>query len=215
MKSAGPVLLLLLLPSSVCGSAQCPLPPQGCFYGLVKDGCGCCVVCAAGEGEDCGGSGGSGGSGGGPSCGEGLRCEGRGRSACVCASHGPVCGSDGRTYPSICRLTAENRRAEMEGTPPVILIQRGACDSGKVVIPRDGCELKPVTEWALQWTAGFYLFIYLTLSCMNYKHLNQDFFPEYTVKNDCRISTKTFYSSLHGDNMQKNNFFLKKKKKKS
>lgn len=115
----------------VCDAALCPVTPQTCFYGQVKDGCGCCVVCAAGEGEVCGGSGGL-------SCGDGLRCDsvpgklGRLQGSCVCASSGPVCGSDGRTYPSICRLRAENRRAELGETAPVILIQKGQCDSGEM-----------------------------------------------------------------------------------
>ncbi|XP_023253466.1 LOW QUALITY PROTEIN: serine protease HTRA4 [Seriola lalandi dorsalis] len=113
----------------VCDASQCRVPPQACYYGQVKDGCGCCVVCAAGEGETCGKRSGL-------SCGDGLRCdsvpgmEGGFHSSCVCVSSGPVCGSDGRTYPSICRLTAENRRAEFGETPPVILMQRGRCDSG-------------------------------------------------------------------------------------
>lgn len=116
----------------VCDASQCRVPPQVCYYGQVKDGCGCCVVCAAGEGELCGESSGSG-----LSCGEGLRCDsvlgelGKPRGSCVCSSLGPVCGSDGRTYPSICRLTAENRRAELGDHPAVILIQRGGCDSGE------------------------------------------------------------------------------------
>lgn len=120
----------------LCDASQCPsavpvpLPAQACFYGQVRDRCGCCAVCAAGEGDACGGLSGD------PSCGDGLRCDsvrgklGAQRSTCVCASSGAVCGSDGRTYPSICRLRAENRRAELRGTPPVIFIQRGWCDSG-------------------------------------------------------------------------------------
>ncbi|XP_047448129.1 serine protease HTRA1 [Mugil cephalus] len=112
----------------VCDASQCPVAPHDCYYGQAKDACGCCVVCAAGEGEICGER-----SAGGLVCGDGLRCDsvsgGRLTSACVCASSGPVCGSDGRTYPSICRLRAENRRAELEETPSVIMIQRGQCDS--------------------------------------------------------------------------------------
>lgn len=117
----------------VCDVSQCPVPAQACYYGQVKDSCGCCVVCAAGEGEACGEL-----SGGSLPCGDGLRCDSvRGKrgalhSSCVCASSGPVCGSDGRTYPSICRLKAENRRAELDDTPPVIFIQRGWCDSGEL-----------------------------------------------------------------------------------
>lgn len=114
----------------VCDASRCPAPPHACYYGQVKDACGCCVVCAAGEGENCGER-----SAGGLACGDGLRCDSvpgsRLTSACVCASSGPVCGSDGRTYPSICRFRAENRRAELGETPPVILIQRGRCDSGE------------------------------------------------------------------------------------
>ncbi|XP_070689811.1 serine protease HTRA1 [Pempheris klunzingeri] len=116
----------------VCAASRCPAPPPACYYGQVRDGCGCCVVCAAGEGEVCGEQGG------GLSCGDGLQCDSvprkreGGHSSCVCASSGPVCGSDGRTYPSICRLRAENRRAELGETPPVILIQRGWCDSGSL-----------------------------------------------------------------------------------
>ncbi|KAL6113916.1 htra4 [Pungitius sinensis] len=111
----------------VCVASQCPpASRQACYYGHVQDGCGCCTVCAAGEGEACGERG--------PSCGTGLQCDpvagGGLRGSCVCASSGPVCGSDGRTYPSICSLRAQNTRAELGEGPPVIVIQRGSCDSG-------------------------------------------------------------------------------------
>ncbi|KAL3976325.1 hypothetical protein ACER0C_022211 [Sarotherodon galilaeus] len=126
----------------VCAASQCPAPPHACYYGQVKDICGCCVVCVAGEGEACGKR-----SSGHLSCGNELRCDsGPGKaggfhSLCVCASSGPVCrdgsrrvawgGNDGRTYPSICRLRTENRRAELGETSPVFLIQRGRCDSAR------------------------------------------------------------------------------------
>ncbi|KAJ8380031.1 hypothetical protein SKAU_G00008090 [Synaphobranchus kaupii] len=56
----------------------------------------------------------------------------RHQGSCVCMSTEPVCGSDGRTYPSLCRFRAENRRAEISGTPSVILLQKGRCDSGSL-----------------------------------------------------------------------------------
>lgn len=109
-----------------CDLSRCSSSLEYCYFGVVKDSCGCCSVCAAGEGDFCG-DGGLG------VCGVGMTCEERSaeRSTCVCDSHEPVCGSDGRTYPSICRLKAENRRAKMSGIPAVIFIQRGPCETGE------------------------------------------------------------------------------------
>ncbi len=72
---------------------------------------------AAGEREYCGDRGHA-------VCGQGMTCEYRSSArvrACGCVTPMSQCGgSDGRTYPSVCRLKAENRRAEMSGIPAVI-----------------------------------------------------------------------------------------------
>ncbi|TRY54439.1 hypothetical protein DNTS_023708 [Danionella cerebrum] len=121
-----PVLQARDLPSrrsscpDVCEPSRCDTV-QFCFFGVVEDSCGCCSVCAMGEGEHCGESGRR-------VCGVGMRCERPG--TCVCESREPVCGSDGRTYPTICRLKAESKRGAMSGVPTVILIQRGPCETG-------------------------------------------------------------------------------------
>ncbi|XP_038854328.1 serine protease HTRA1 [Salvelinus namaycush] len=115
----------------VCDGSRCPVAPESrCYYGVVKDSCGCCTVCASGEGDICGERGIG-------LCGEGMTCEypagkRRVRGSCVCTLSEPVCGSDGRTYPSMCRLRAENKIAELSINPPVILIQKGHCDSGSL-----------------------------------------------------------------------------------
>ncbi|XP_029459814.1 serine protease HTRA4 [Rhinatrema bivittatum] len=113
-----------------CETERCPRLPQPCLAGEVRDLCGCCLLCAAAEGEACGG-----GPRGSPLCGEGLRCSGaggRGKApgTCLCASAEPVCGSDGHSYANLCRLRAESRRAQRSQGPPVIHIQNGPCDSG-------------------------------------------------------------------------------------
>ncbi|KAJ3604625.1 hypothetical protein NHX12_029365, partial [Muraenolepis orangiensis] len=109
-----------------CDPSRClPGGPPPCYYGLARDPCGCCSACpASGEGEPCG-------AGTAEHCGDGLVCvdEAAGK-ACVCVSRGPVCGSDYRTYPSICRLRAENTRAELGGRPMAVLMQRGPCGPG-------------------------------------------------------------------------------------
>lgn len=144
-------LLLLLLPlsssssSDACGPcepAACPpLPPRGCQLGETRDACGCCPVCARGEGEPCGGSGAGRGH-----CAPGMECvksrkrrKGKAGAAaggpevsgvCVCKSRYPVCGSNGITYPSGCQLRAASLKAESRGEKAITQVSKGTCEQG-------------------------------------------------------------------------------------
>ncbi|XP_036890059.1 insulin-like growth factor-binding protein 7 [Sturnira hondurensis] len=156
--AAGLLLLLLPLPSSsssdVCGPcepASCPpLPPRGCRLGETRDACGCCPMCARGEGEPCGGSGAGRGY-----CAPGMECvksrkrrKGKAGAAaggavvsgvCMCKNRYPVCGSDGNTYPSGCQLRAASLRAESRGEKAITQVSKGTCDQGPSIVtpPKD------------------------------------------------------------------------------
>uniref|UniRef100_UPI00358F7248 kazal-type serine protease inhibitor domain-containing protein 1 n=1 Tax=Myxine glutinosa TaxID=7769 RepID=UPI00358F7248 len=139
-----------------CGTCELNLcqPPRGCTAGTVVDRCGCCMECGNVQGQPCD-----------PrphhvgpsyrlygSCGRGLAClryparDGRQRLReeeeydCACVDGaGTVCGSDGRTYESKCRLREE---ALTRGRPTGVRItvrHEGPCRAVPTVVspPRD------------------------------------------------------------------------------
>ncbi|XP_026999873.2 serine protease HTRA1A-like isoform X1 [Tachysurus fulvidraco] len=132
-----------------CDKSRCPALPARCATELALDACGCCAVCASGEGEACALTGGARRLGD-PVCARGLRCvesssslppssitsssslpvviRRRTRTAlCVCASEEPVCGSDGVSYRSACELKRASERAQELQQSPVLLVHKGAC----------------------------------------------------------------------------------------
>uniref|UniRef100_UPI00358FBC14 serine protease HTRA3-like isoform X1 n=1 Tax=Myxine glutinosa TaxID=7769 RepID=UPI00358FBC14 len=126
---SGAALLLLLLPlpllgapsppsacSGSCERDRCPpLPSSGCPVGVHLDACRCCEVCTPGEGEPCAPPGSQ------KACGIGLTCrdtEGKrkAKGVCSCKRVGPVCGVDGNTYTSACKLHVAGVKALHAGT---------------------------------------------------------------------------------------------------
>ncbi|XP_026797160.3 serine protease HTRA3a [Pangasianodon hypophthalmus] len=113
---------------ATCDMTKCPAPRAACQGGRVLDRCGCCAVCAAGEeGATCGRKRDA-------PCASGLECVRSGakrssKGVCRCKSGHPVCGSDGKTYESPCRLEAAGRRARQRGNAPVTRAHKNQCAS--------------------------------------------------------------------------------------
>lgn len=133
-----------------CVRSTCPPPtPADCPAGEVLDQCDCCPVCASARGEVCGGTGRLGD----PRCADGMQCVAaaggagaevsatvrrRGKTGvCACPIVDPVCGSNGVSYRDVCELKRVSQRAQKVHQPPIIFIQRGACDKGRRWT--DGC----------------------------------------------------------------------------
>ncbi|KAM6170050.1 insulin-like growth factor-binding protein-like 1 [Rhynchocyon petersi] len=176
-----PLLLLLLLPLAASlrlhGTAirrpECgPCRPERCLAPVrcpapgiaARDECGCCALCLGSEGASCGGRAGA-------RCGPGLVCASRatgaapeGTGLCVCAQRGTVCGSDGRSYPSICALHLRARHAPRTHLGHLHKARDGPCEFAPVIIipPRSvhnvtgaqvylSCEVRSVPAPVITW----------------------------------------------------------------
>ncbi|XP_051883478.1 kazal-type serine protease inhibitor domain-containing protein 1-like [Pristis pectinata] len=142
-------------------------PPRGCLAGIVRDPCGCCWECANIEGQLCDldntnhfyGQ-----------CGENLECrlelsglrEGEiPEPQCVCCSSRAVCGSNGQTYPHICRF---QEAASANQTANLTLAHQGPCEAVPQIISPPfsvwnttgedvifGCEIFAYPMAAIEW----------------------------------------------------------------
>ncbi|MBN3273524.1 KAZD1 protein, partial [Polyodon spathula] len=124
-----------------CQPDECP-PPRGCLSGVVIDHCDCCWECANLEGQICDldntnhfyGK-----------CGENLECrldlgdlwEGEvPEPQCTCVSNKAVCGSDGKTYPQICKF---QEAANAHSGANLTVSHEGPCEAGEVLHSSTRC----------------------------------------------------------------------------
>nr|XP_060619745.1 insulin-like growth factor-binding protein-like 1 [Anolis sagrei ordinatus] len=154
-----------------CPSVRCLAPELS-----ARDECGCCARCLSAEGERCGGARGA-------RCGPGLVCvsqrqgeererqqqeeeeeEEEGTGRCVCKEDGAVCGSDGRSYGSVCALHLHSWRALHGGRERVRKAHDGECKlAPAIVVPPKrihnvtgaqvylSCEVKAVPTPIITW----------------------------------------------------------------
>lgn len=149
-----------------CEAALCAVP-RGCGAGAVRDRCGCCWECGNVEGQLCDldhtnhfyGL-----------CGDGLDCrlELAGLAhgevpepQCVCRHHLAVCGSDGSTYPQLCRF---QQAANANQSANLTLAHQGPCEAVPQIISPPfsvwnttgedvifGCEIFAYPMAAVEW----------------------------------------------------------------
>lgn len=129
-----------------CEPSACdPLPAEGCKSGTVLDSCGCCSLCAAGEGEACGGRGTAA-----QRCASGLECVKSDKNkktklgVCACKTNYEVCGTDGVTYKTGCDLKAASEKAVKEEKPEIKVQNKGKCATAPVIMTAPG-EIYNVT----------------------------------------------------------------------
>nr|XP_040029852.1 insulin-like growth factor-binding protein 7 [Gasterosteus aculeatus aculeatus] len=137
--SAAPVLSVRVLAGPGCAScdpSQCAsLPVEGCPSGSLLDSCACCSVCAASEGQTCGGRRADA-----RRCGAGMECvkgdahKKNKLGVCVCKSNYEVCGTDGVTHSSGCALKSASLTAEKEGKEPISVQNKGRCSTAPVIV---------------------------------------------------------------------------------
>ncbi|XP_049857879.1 insulin-like growth factor-binding protein-related protein 1 [Schistocerca gregaria] len=156
-----------------CDTALCPRSEAACPRGLVPDPCACCPsgLCGLEEGERCfdprltpkkfdrfG------------QCGDGLVCKSRHdltfrdepESLCMCKDSREACGTNNRTYDSICQLKAD--ASKFEEQPSIRLKHWGPCESAPwitsgpedVVVPLNSglsldCEAKGYPVPSIHW----------------------------------------------------------------
>ncbi|XP_063231263.1 insulin-like growth factor-binding protein-related protein 1 [Bacillus rossius redtenbacheri] len=166
-----------------CRPETCPRSPDKCPAGAVPDPCGCCAagVCGAAEGHKCHNAslpqlppearky---------PPCGDHLACLLRQdlrpymdlpEALCACRETEVACGSDNRTYDSVCQLKQE---ARLKGFPNDLFLKHwGPCRSVPEIVsgPQDSssapgealaldCEVKgypiPAVDWEFRSEDG-------------------------------------------------------------
>ncbi|XP_029626745.1 insulin-like growth factor-binding protein 7 [Salmo trutta] len=123
-----------------CEPSLCdPLPEVGCKSGTIFDSCGCCSLCAAGEGEPCRGRGTTA-----KRCASGLECVKSDKNkktklgVCACKTKYEVCGSDGVTYKTGCDLKVASLKAVSEEKPEIKVLNKGKCATAPVIVTAPG-----------------------------------------------------------------------------